>query len=235
MWITLKPILFFCVCFIPHPHSPHHRLVSTQPVKVKRKKSFNLSRKFPFYKSKENIVQELVETEREYERVTRALTLSFMLHPVTVTHPGDGFWLALDLSGRKPSQLEASLAFVLLWGGPQHFSQVWSYTNTQMLCSNIHQCQRCLELLPLWFLLVMNQWEAPVLKLQTDNPDLSSHSKVMLVFLHPSRVQHISSPSLSLTSFFFLSALSLCSCFHLSGRSGLPRVKRWLLWIKEFE
>uniref|UniRef100_A0A3P9BCL2 Discs large MAGUK scaffold protein 3 n=1 Tax=Maylandia zebra TaxID=106582 RepID=A0A3P9BCL2_9CICH len=30
-----------------------------QPVKVKRKKSFNLSRKFPFYKSKENIVQEL--------------------------------------------------------------------------------------------------------------------------------------------------------------------------------
>uniref|UniRef100_A0A8C2Q2Y1 Discs, large homolog 3 (Drosophila) n=1 Tax=Cyprinus carpio TaxID=7962 RepID=A0A8C2Q2Y1_CYPCA len=33
----------------------------------RRKKSFNLSRKFPFYKSKENIVQELVETEREYE------------------------------------------------------------------------------------------------------------------------------------------------------------------------
>ncbi|XP_060783718.1 disks large homolog 3 isoform X4 [Neoarius graeffei] len=35
-----------------------------QPVKVKRKKSFNLSRKFPFYKSKENIVQELVESEQ---------------------------------------------------------------------------------------------------------------------------------------------------------------------------
>ncbi|XP_032410971.1 LOW QUALITY PROTEIN: disks large homolog 3 [Xiphophorus hellerii] len=35
-----------------------------QQVKVKRKKSFNLSRKFPFYKSKENIVQELVETEQ---------------------------------------------------------------------------------------------------------------------------------------------------------------------------
>ncbi|KAG7225779.1 hypothetical protein INR49_014430 [Caranx melampygus] len=34
------------------------------PVKVKRKKSFNLSRKFPFYKSKENIVQELVESEQ---------------------------------------------------------------------------------------------------------------------------------------------------------------------------
>ncbi|XP_029917572.1 disks large homolog 3 isoform X1 [Myripristis murdjan] len=34
-----------------------------QPVKVKRKKSFNLSRKFPFYKSKENIV-DLVESEQ---------------------------------------------------------------------------------------------------------------------------------------------------------------------------
>ncbi|XP_015242576.1 PREDICTED: disks large homolog 3 isoform X5 [Cyprinodon variegatus] len=35
-----------------------------QPVKVKRKKSFNLSRKFPFYKSKENIVADLVESEQ---------------------------------------------------------------------------------------------------------------------------------------------------------------------------
>ncbi|KAG7264571.1 hypothetical protein CRUP_029126, partial [Coryphaenoides rupestris] len=35
-----------------------------QPVKVKRKKSFNLSRKFPFYKSKENIVQEMVDSEQ---------------------------------------------------------------------------------------------------------------------------------------------------------------------------
>ncbi|XP_066571225.1 disks large homolog 3 isoform X4 [Amia ocellicauda] len=35
-----------------------------QSVKVKRKKSFNLSRKFPFYKSKENIVQENVEPEQ---------------------------------------------------------------------------------------------------------------------------------------------------------------------------
>uniref|UniRef100_A0A667Z012 Discs large MAGUK scaffold protein 3 n=1 Tax=Myripristis murdjan TaxID=586833 RepID=A0A667Z012_9TELE len=35
-------------------------------VEVKRKKSFNLSRKFPFYKSKENIV-DLVESEREYQ------------------------------------------------------------------------------------------------------------------------------------------------------------------------
>uniref|UniRef100_A0A669CXZ6 Discs large MAGUK scaffold protein 3 n=1 Tax=Oreochromis niloticus TaxID=8128 RepID=A0A669CXZ6_ORENI len=32
-----------------------------------RKKSFNLSRKFPFYKSKENIVQELVESEQGQE------------------------------------------------------------------------------------------------------------------------------------------------------------------------
>uniref|UniRef100_A0A669ETE5 Discs large MAGUK scaffold protein 3 n=1 Tax=Oreochromis niloticus TaxID=8128 RepID=A0A669ETE5_ORENI len=34
---------------------------------IKRKKSFNLSRKFPFYKSKENIVQELVESEQGQE------------------------------------------------------------------------------------------------------------------------------------------------------------------------
>ncbi|XP_051715711.1 disks large homolog 3 isoform X10 [Ctenopharyngodon idella] len=40
------------------------RMNDMRPVKVKRKKSFNLSRKFPFYKSKENIVQELVETEQ---------------------------------------------------------------------------------------------------------------------------------------------------------------------------
>lgn len=57
----------FCLCpFIaplPVPSPPH---TDEQPVKVKRKKSFNLSRKFPFYKSKENIVQELVESEREY-------------------------------------------------------------------------------------------------------------------------------------------------------------------------
>ncbi|XP_052470553.1 disks large homolog 3 isoform X5 [Carassius gibelio] len=37
---------------------------SNRPVKAKRKKSFNLSRKFLFYKSKENIVQDLVETEQ---------------------------------------------------------------------------------------------------------------------------------------------------------------------------
>uniref|UniRef100_G3PYD7 Discs, large homolog 3 (Drosophila) n=1 Tax=Gasterosteus aculeatus aculeatus TaxID=481459 RepID=G3PYD7_GASAC len=39
--------------------------------KVKRKKSFNLSRKFPFYKSKENIVQELGDSEREYQLFDR--------------------------------------------------------------------------------------------------------------------------------------------------------------------
>uniref|UniRef100_A0A672TAH5 Discs large MAGUK scaffold protein 3 n=1 Tax=Sinocyclocheilus grahami TaxID=75366 RepID=A0A672TAH5_SINGR len=55
-------------------HARTGMIESNRPVKVKRKKSFNLSRKFPFYKSKENIVQELVETEREYELVTRFLT-----------------------------------------------------------------------------------------------------------------------------------------------------------------
>uniref|UniRef100_A0A672P3V3 Discs large MAGUK scaffold protein 3 n=1 Tax=Sinocyclocheilus grahami TaxID=75366 RepID=A0A672P3V3_SINGR len=53
--------------------------VSESSSSLKRKKSFNLSRKFPFYKSKENIVQELVETEREYERVTRAVTLPVII------------------------------------------------------------------------------------------------------------------------------------------------------------
>ncbi|KAG2464622.1 DLG3 protein, partial [Polypterus senegalus] len=38
-----------------------------QSVKSKRKKSFNLSRKFPFYKSKENIVQENVDTAQGQE------------------------------------------------------------------------------------------------------------------------------------------------------------------------
>uniref|UniRef100_A0A671MAQ3 Discs, large homolog 3 (Drosophila) n=1 Tax=Sinocyclocheilus anshuiensis TaxID=1608454 RepID=A0A671MAQ3_9TELE len=52
-------------------HARTGMIESNRPVKVKRKKSFNLSRKFPFYKSKENIVQELVETEREYELVAR--------------------------------------------------------------------------------------------------------------------------------------------------------------------
>ncbi|XP_051506217.1 disks large homolog 3-like isoform X8 [Myxocyprinus asiaticus] len=45
-------------------HARTGMIESNRPVKAKRKKSFNLSRKFPFYKSKENIVQELVETEQ---------------------------------------------------------------------------------------------------------------------------------------------------------------------------
>uniref|UniRef100_A0A3B1JGM4 Discs large MAGUK scaffold protein 3 n=1 Tax=Astyanax mexicanus TaxID=7994 RepID=A0A3B1JGM4_ASTMX len=45
-------------------HARTGMIESNRPVKVKRKKSFNLSRKFPFYKSKENIVQELVESEQ---------------------------------------------------------------------------------------------------------------------------------------------------------------------------
>lgn len=56
--------VFVCALSLPPSPLPHTR--DEQPVKVKRKKSFNLSRKFPFYKSKENIVQELVESEREY-------------------------------------------------------------------------------------------------------------------------------------------------------------------------
>ncbi|XP_063046707.1 disks large homolog 3 isoform X5 [Engraulis encrasicolus] len=45
-------------------HARTGMIESNRPVKVKRKKSFNLSRKFPFYKSKENIVQEFVESEQ---------------------------------------------------------------------------------------------------------------------------------------------------------------------------
>lgn len=45
-------------------HARTGMIESNRSVKVKRKKSFNLSRKFPFYKSKENIVQECVETEQ---------------------------------------------------------------------------------------------------------------------------------------------------------------------------
>uniref|UniRef100_A0A8C3APE2 Discs large MAGUK scaffold protein 3 n=1 Tax=Cyclopterus lumpus TaxID=8103 RepID=A0A8C3APE2_CYCLU len=48
---------------------------------IKRKKSFNLSRKFPFYKSKENIVQELGESEREYQLCDRGGVVFFVLSP----------------------------------------------------------------------------------------------------------------------------------------------------------
>ncbi|XP_026136321.1 disks large homolog 3-like isoform X12 [Carassius auratus] len=44
-------------------HARTGMIESNRPVKVKRKKSFNLSRKFPFYKSKENIAHDL-ETEQ---------------------------------------------------------------------------------------------------------------------------------------------------------------------------
>uniref|UniRef100_A0A8C9YTK4 Discs large MAGUK scaffold protein 3 n=1 Tax=Sander lucioperca TaxID=283035 RepID=A0A8C9YTK4_SANLU len=49
---------------------------------IKRKKSFNLSRKFPFYKSKENIVQELVESEREYQLCDRGGVVLFLSYPL---------------------------------------------------------------------------------------------------------------------------------------------------------
>uniref|UniRef100_A0A8C6KBZ2 Discs large MAGUK scaffold protein 3 n=1 Tax=Nothobranchius furzeri TaxID=105023 RepID=A0A8C6KBZ2_NOTFU len=45
-------------------HGRTGMIESNRVIRVKRKKSFNLSRKFPFYKSKENIVQELVESEQ---------------------------------------------------------------------------------------------------------------------------------------------------------------------------
>lgn len=61
---SLNSIFVFALLLPPLPHSHPH--CDEQTVKVKRKKSFNLSRKFPFYKSKENIVQDLVESEREY-------------------------------------------------------------------------------------------------------------------------------------------------------------------------
>uniref|UniRef100_A0A4W6ESP7 Discs large MAGUK scaffold protein 3 n=1 Tax=Lates calcarifer TaxID=8187 RepID=A0A4W6ESP7_LATCA len=48
-------------------HARTGMIESNRVIKVKRKKSFNLSRKFPFYKSKENIVQELVESEQGQE------------------------------------------------------------------------------------------------------------------------------------------------------------------------
>ncbi|XP_018598700.1 disks large homolog 3-like isoform X3 [Scleropages formosus] len=45
-------------------HARTGMIESNRSVKVKRKKSFSLSRKFPFYKSKENIAQESVEPEQ---------------------------------------------------------------------------------------------------------------------------------------------------------------------------
>uniref|UniRef100_A0AAY4E8P7 Discs, large homolog 3 (Drosophila) n=1 Tax=Denticeps clupeoides TaxID=299321 RepID=A0AAY4E8P7_9TELE len=62
-------------------HARTGMIESNRPVKVKRKKSFNLSRKFPFYKSKENIVQDLVESEREYRHVCDHRPSCFTLLP----------------------------------------------------------------------------------------------------------------------------------------------------------
>ncbi|KAK6480305.1 disks large-like protein 3-like isoform X2 [Huso huso] len=45
-------------------HARTGMIESNRSVKAKRKKSFNLSRKFPFYKSKENIGQEKVDMEQ---------------------------------------------------------------------------------------------------------------------------------------------------------------------------
>ena len=78
-FIETHSVFVFTLSLPPPPSHPHK-----QPVKVKRKKSFNLSRKFPFYKSKENIVQELVESEREYQLCDRSgggWVLFFVLSP----------------------------------------------------------------------------------------------------------------------------------------------------------
>uniref|UniRef100_A0AAQ4PG71 Discs, large homolog 3 (Drosophila) n=1 Tax=Gasterosteus aculeatus aculeatus TaxID=481459 RepID=A0AAQ4PG71_GASAC len=48
-------------------HARTGMIESNRVSEVKRKKSFNLSRKFPFYKSKENIVQELGDSEQGQE------------------------------------------------------------------------------------------------------------------------------------------------------------------------
>lgn len=72
--IETHSVFVFTLSLPPSPPPPplySHPHIDKQPVKVKRKKSFNLSRKFPFYKSKENIVQELVESEREYQLCDR--------------------------------------------------------------------------------------------------------------------------------------------------------------------
>ncbi|XP_041111889.1 disks large homolog 3-like isoform X2 [Polyodon spathula] len=55
-------------------HARTGMIESNRSVKSKRKKSFNLSRKFPFYKSKENIGQENVDTERKYRQCVTSNT-----------------------------------------------------------------------------------------------------------------------------------------------------------------
>uniref|UniRef100_A0A8C7HL59 Discs large MAGUK scaffold protein 3 n=1 Tax=Oncorhynchus kisutch TaxID=8019 RepID=A0A8C7HL59_ONCKI len=67
-------------------HARTGMIESNRSIKIKRKKSFNLSHKFPFYKSKENIVQEL-ESERDSDLLP---LLSFAVHytrPVIILGP----------------------------------------------------------------------------------------------------------------------------------------------------
>lgn len=77
-FIETHSVFVFTLSLTPPPHPPSHPHIDKQPVKVKRKKSFNLSRKFPFYKSKENIVQEL-ESERKYQLCDRGRGCCFFL------------------------------------------------------------------------------------------------------------------------------------------------------------
>uniref|UniRef100_A0A4W5K3T8 Discs large MAGUK scaffold protein 3 n=1 Tax=Hucho hucho TaxID=62062 RepID=A0A4W5K3T8_9TELE len=71
-------------------HARTGMIESNRSIKIKRKKSFNLSHKFPFYKSKENIVQEL-ESELFADISSDLLPLlSFAVHytrPVIILGP----------------------------------------------------------------------------------------------------------------------------------------------------
>lgn len=99
--ISLKPILFFWSHPLIAPSPPSHPHIHKQPVKVKRKKSFNLSRKFPFYKSKENIAQEL-EPEREYQLCDRGWGGGvdvFRLFPLHASVLSLSFHLSAHLQG----------------------------------------------------------------------------------------------------------------------------------------
>lgn len=117
-----------CFCFHPliaPPPSLTHASTK-QPVKVKRKKSFNLSRKFPFYKSKENIVQELVESEREYQLCDRGegglsppfpFMLQFCLSPSIFSLTStDGLCDGTTLIPSSLSQRDSPLTEPAWWG-----------------------------------------------------------------------------------------------------------------------
>uniref|UniRef100_A0A8U8CF98 Uncharacterized protein n=1 Tax=Geospiza parvula TaxID=87175 RepID=A0A8U8CF98_GEOPR len=76
-------------------HARTGMIESNRSIKTKRKKSFRLSRKFPFYKSKENLAQESSGQERKYlcggvGHVGLRLWLSFAVHyarPVIILGP----------------------------------------------------------------------------------------------------------------------------------------------------